>query len=287
MSDDDLLTEAMRALRESSDGEDRARSPQEPGASGVATAGQTRARILVRAQERTRQRRRVVFGLMPLAAALIVSTAWGAVTGRLPRWLDRVTGRAPSETSAPVGSIAAPLATVAPATPAPTVTAFEGSAQVAAGSAQVVPSSAQVVPSSAQVVPSSAPTSAAQPVTAPAVAVPSSVPSSAVTAARTAQAVSAQEQRVYGDAHRAHFVVRDPADALRGWDAYLAAYPDGRFALEARYNRAISLVRLGRRAEARAALAPFAEGKHQGYRQTEARELLDALSAADGGAEAR
>jgi hypothetical protein len=271
MSDDDLLTEAMRALRESSDGEDRARSPQERGASGVGTAGRTRARILLRAQERARQRRRAVFGLLPLAAALIVSTAWGAMTGRLPRWLDRATGRAPSETSAPVGSGAAPRTTVAPATPGPT--AFEGSAQVAAGSAQVVAGSA--------------PTSAAQPVTAPAVAVPSSVPSSAVTAARTAQAVSAQEQRVYGEAHRAHFVVRDPADALRGWDAYLAAYPDGRFALEARYNRAISLVRLGRRAEARAALAPFAEGKHQGYRQTEARELLDALSAADGGADAR
>jgi len=46
--------------------------------------------------------------------------------------------------------------------------------------------------------------------------------------------------------------------------------------LEARYNRAICLVRLGRRAGARAALAPFASGAYGGYRQEDARALLDA-----------
>jgi hypothetical protein len=85
------------------------------------------------------------------------------------------------------------------------------------------------------------------------------------------------EGDLYGAAHRAHFVARDPAQALRAWDAYLQAYPSGRFALEARYNRALALVRLGRVADARAALTPFANGEVGGYRQREARELLEAM----------
>jgi TolA-binding protein len=92
-----------------------------------------------------------------------------------------------------------------------------------------------------------------------------------------------REEGLYTVAHRAHFVDRDAAAALTAWDAYLAAYPDGRFAPEARYNRALTLVRLGRIDEARVALEPFADGRNHGYRQTEARRLLDALDASDGG----
>ena len=99
----------------------------------------------------------------------------------------------------------------------------------------------------------------------------------ATSVAATPSAASAREQALYEAAHRAHFVEQAPASALRAWDAYLAQYPHGRFALEARYNRAISLVRLERRAEARAALTPFANGAAGGYRRDEARELLDAL----------
>ena len=76
-----------------------------------------------------------------------------------------------------------------------------------------------------------------------------------------------------------HFSQRDSASALTAWDDYLAAFPRGRFVPEAQYNRAICLVRLGRDAEARAALAPFASGKRGGYRQTEAGDLLSALDA--------
>jgi hypothetical protein len=85
------------------------------------------------------------------------------------------------------------------------------------------------------------------------------------------------EASLYAAAHRAHFVAHDPAAALGYWDAYLARYPQGRFAPEARYNRALALVRLGRRQEAAAALAPFASGAYGDYRRSEARELLDAL----------
>ncbi|MEZ4339138.1 MAG: hypothetical protein R3B82_21165 [Sandaracinaceae bacterium] len=88
------------------------------------------------------------------------------------------------------------------------------------------------------------------------------------------------ETRTFAAAHEAHFRGGDPAEALRRWDAYLAQYPRGRFELEARYNRALALVRLGRRAEARAALAPFAEGAHGSYRRHEAERLVAAIDAA-------
>ena len=85
------------------------------------------------------------------------------------------------------------------------------------------------------------------------------------------------EVALYKSAHEAHFATRDWTRALAGWDAYLAAHPRGRFAPEARYNRALALFRLGRRDEARDALRPFADGTFDGYRQKEAQQLLDAM----------
>jgi len=82
---------------------------------------------------------------------------------------------------------------------------------------------------------------------------------------------------LYRLAHEQHFVNHDYGRALTAWEAYLKAAPGGRLATEARYNRAICLLRLGRDAEARQALEPFAAGK-MGYRQNEARELLEEIS---------
>ena len=84
-------------------------------------------------------------------------------------------------------------------------------------------------------------------------------------------------EALYEAAHHAHFVARNPMLALSAWERYLKDAPRGRFALEARYNRALCLVRLGRADEAIAALAEFAAGEHQGYRQTEAQALIAAL----------
>jgi hypothetical protein len=93
----------------------------------------------------------------------------------------------------------------------------------------------------------------------------------------THDAHGAAVDALYGAAHQAHFVERDYAKALAAWDRYLAVAPkdphDG-FVLEARYNRAICLIRLGRRDEGRAAVEPFANGA---YRSDDARSLLDAL----------
>ncbi|MEZ4402320.1 MAG: hypothetical protein R3B06_20005 [Kofleriaceae bacterium] len=84
----------------------------------------------------------------------------------------------------------------------------------------------------------------------------------------------------YRQAHALHFRGGAPAAALSAWDAYLAAFPTGRFRAEAGYNRAIALVRLGRLAQAIDALAPFAAGDVEGgYRQQAAQALRDALQA--------
>jgi len=87
-------------------------------------------------------------------------------------------------------------------------------------------------------------------------------------------------EALYRRAHELHFHGGEPAATLAAWDAYLAAEPDGRFSVEARYNRAILLIRLGRYAEARAALGPFARGEVEpaGYRQTEAGRLVERLA---------
>jgi len=59
---------------------------------------------------------------------------------------------------------------------------------------------------------------------------------------------------------------------------HLAVDTGGPLVLEARFNRAVCLVNLGRDAEAREALAPFVNGEYSSYRRDEARSLLSGLS---------
>ncbi|MBX3211621.1 MAG: hypothetical protein KF850_06280 [Labilithrix sp.] len=95
-----------------------------------------------------------------------------------------------------------------------------------------------------------------------------------------APAISAPDPHaaLFAEAHRLHFSERAPARALAAWDRYLAVAPEGRFAPEARYNRALALVRLGRHVEAMPELAAFASGAHGSYRRDDAKALLDALA---------
>ncbi len=108
----------------------------------------------------------------------------------------------------------------------------------------------------------------------------------AVTAPALVAVPDAQvESRLYATAHAAHFVAHDPDQALAAWNIYLQRYPHGSFEPEARFNRAICLVRLRQFEAAATALAPFAAGRFGGYRRAEAQRLLDwlpqpALSAA-------
>lgn len=82
----------------------------------------------------------------------------------------------------------------------------------------------------------------------------------------------------YQKAHDLYFHDRSYEAALAAWDEYLAAEPNDRFVTEARYNRALTLVRLDRLAEAKAALEPFAAGSVlDGYRQAEAAKLIEKI----------
>jgi hypothetical protein len=103
------------------------------------------------------------------------------------------------------------------------------------------------------------------------------VPPAAATTTVTeaAPAPESAELALFRRAQALH-VARDP-QALAAWDAYLRVAGQGVLAPEARYNRALCLIRAGRNAEARAALLPFANGELGAYRRDEARALLAEL----------
>jgi hypothetical protein len=91
-------------------------------------------------------------------------------------------------------------------------------------------------------------------------------------------APSPPPSRLYAKAHELYFHDADYAAALAAFDDYLAREPDGQFVSEARYNRGLCLVRLGRLADAKVALQPFAEGSVlSGYRQQEAAMLIEKI----------
>jgi hypothetical protein len=221
--------------------------------------------LLVHARLR-KKRRHVALVILPLVVVFAMSSAWAAVTGHLPEvstlWRWAFAPAARSAVQGGRGQSAAP------------------SEDAAAPSAQAEATSEPIAPE-APIASIDAPHDAITPSPTPAAPSHARHAAPSVSPKRTPpEAATDAEESLFADAQRAHFVAKDPQAALRGWDAYLAAYPSGRFALEARYNRALTLVRLGRGAEARAALAPFASGATGGYRQQEARALLDVV---DGG----
>ncbi len=90
------------------------------------------------------------------------------------------------------------------------------------------------------------------------------------------ETAAARELALYREAERLHFRERDWSSAILAWDAYLAQ--GGPLSLEARYNRSLCLIRLGRDEEAKRELGRFASGELGGYRRQEAQKLLDAIS---------
>jgi hypothetical protein len=209
-------------------------------------ADATLNRALFRQRALDRKRRVTRWVVLPIAAAFMASTAWASVTGRLPKAITSLieptrTHSAPSPSPVPV-PVPEPVTEPLP-----------------------VPS-ASVPPTG------SAPHPAAPP------SAPSAKATPAAPVATTTASGNDPHAALFADAHRIHFVEKDPARAIAAWDAYLAAAPQGRFAPEARYNRALALVRLGRHGEAKKDLEAFASGSFGGYRRDEARALLDALA---------
>jgi tetratricopeptide (TPR) repeat protein len=204
----------------------------------------TRARVMASLhQGRVRRRTRLAF-ILPIAACLAAGTAWATATGRLPQAFRALREVVYSTANPPAAKPPAPVAV----------------------KALPVPSVVEAPPPPPEASPAPAPVDVEPPA-----AVKPAPSTSSSAAFRDA------DGDLYRLAHEAHFARHDYARALSAWDAYLKAAPGGRLATEARYNRAICLLRLGRDAEARQALEPFAAGK-LGYRQSEAQQLLDELS---------
>lgn len=277
--EDDLLERATRALRELPPPSDR-----------ELAAG--KGALLWAHRTQKHKRGRTMRWLLPLAAVLAAGSALAHTTGQLERMVDSVASvftpaerkpaatkeRAPRRKQEPArmastpalpGTAPAPLPAPLPATPSP-----EPSPTVVARApepAARAPSPSKRPKAPAQVAPST-PSSVVE-------AASEYVREGAADEAAAAPAPAPSEDLArYREAHRAHFGARDFAAALRGWEQYLSEYPRGTFAVEARYNRAICLIRLTRKAEARAALLPFARGEvARGYRQLDAKKLLEAL----------
>jgi TolA-binding protein len=263
------LDEATRALRDESDG-------------ASVGAPQTRARIMRSLHEGT-HRRRVRWGFgVPLAVVFAGSTAFAGARGDLGETVQEafssvralVTG-APAETprsAAPSrGSVAAAPPPVAPAEPPEAAPAAPPEPAVALPETEpLAPSPAQVrgVPTPPTSERRAAPTPEEE---KPRLTAPAEAPST------NAPTESNEATRLYRKAHEAQFVQADCESALSAYDAYLTSAPRDRLVPEARYNRALCLVRLGRTGAARSALQPFADGAYGDFRRREARELLDAL----------
>jgi hypothetical protein len=211
-------------------------------------AARTEDRLLAALRRPARRHSRLSLIAIPLVAAVLASAAWGTVGKELRAWLQTssteeqtVSVRSSSQIVAPKRHISAQL----PSAPLPDP-----------------PTPVAPLPAA----PSAPPTQRAT--TIAKVAPPShsaAVPS------------ESEIDDLYRTAHRAQFFGADPARAVVLWDRYLAAAPNGSLSPDARYNRAIALVRLGRKAEAATALEPFARGEYGGYRKTEATSLLEGL----------
>ncbi|WP_437729680.1 tetratricopeptide repeat protein [Sorangium sp. So ce1335] len=288
---DDVLREAARALREEA-GASRARRDE------------TRARVMRSLKAQRARRLTTVRVAVPLAAVLVGSAAWASAARWFPdAWNDLASQLGLSVADPPDAPPAPPMSRAlpsprraaeadAPAPPPPEPEAPAPPPPEPSSVAELAPPAPLPAP---PLSPSAPPESAPAPRRAPVVAVAPRARSSssapvAASPAKPAQPPADDPQAIqrppagpdadalYQAAHRAHFVDRNPSAALAAWNDYLAAAPRGRFAVEAQYNRALCLVRLGRTDEARRALEPFAQGAFGGYRQTESRSLLEAMS---------
>ena len=240
---EDLLNRAARALRDDELGAAGTASPRHPwramdGWSGI-VKGVRRAR---------RGRRLALMATLQLVLALAGLGAWAAATGHLPIPFP---SRQPAEPTRA-------MPTRSPHPRRPTAEAVPAEQPGLEALQTPAPTSAASEP------PFVSPPRRPRPRAEKAVAV----------APRTD--IATDPEVIYGEAHDAHFVRQDYAAALAAWDRYLAL-PPGPLTVEARYNRAIALVRLQRRAEAAEALEPFAAGHYGGYRREEARALLSLL----------
>lgn len=242
---DDLLQRATAALRETT-------------ATPAEGAARERARLLAKAAASQRSAARPP-NLWQWAAVLLagfmVSTAMAHYTGVMPALIEAV-----SRTLAPQAERPAKKAPKPPKAPQPGPAPQPAMPQPSAGGTAALPE-----PEPTPAAPEPAPLQPARKPPPPRAARPAEPrgESPELLLFRRAQALQpAHDER-----------------ALAAWDAYLRVASSGALTPEARYNRALCLLYLKRYAEARSALAPFANGAFQGYRQREAEALLARMPA--------
>ncbi len=240
-------------------------------------ADRTRQRIVGTVATRKRQRRQaialVVFTFVGLPLGTTAYAAFFGTPVFVQQWIDRVIASAPEATPkpsklSPQGAPGvAPPVLPAPIAPPTQVAPIPPRQLPIASSAAVTEDRGQLAPAGATHV--KRPRSVG--------AVERHKRTIAHVAAPTPAPPADPSDGLYNRAHQLHFVARDPAAALAAWDAYLAQAPSTTLLPEAKYNRALCLVRLRREADAIEALTPFANGSFGNYRKREAAALLQAL----------
>lgn len=287
MTESDVLARAARALREAHTGEREG-------------SGFTRARIMNTRHRERRQRTLRWAILSPLASLLLVGSAWAQSTGKWPviwKAMASVFVAAPEQKSEPAPSpqARAPRQPQSPAREAPPAwssmlaadagdeSGLSASPVVQAtpgegGAAGALPTALPRVRAERSLKPSrqrrARPAPAPSPAPSSVEAQPTSTPREIPTTER--EPGRDRELSRFRRAHDLHFEGR-ARDALEAYTDYLREYPAGRFVPEARYAMALDQIKLGNDAAAREALTPFAAGHYAGYRQAEARKLLQAL----------
>jgi len=291
---DDLLERATKALREQGGAE----PPSD-------RAAFMRARVLSQAKRSSKLRPQSIWQWAAVVSlGFFVSTAMAQVIAvQLPRVIEALRRdnteqakpkQAPSKRAAkpsqPKAAPAAPSGNVEPEAPAPAQPEAE------------VPAAPSVNPAPRDLASHSEPikpTAAAQPrraqrrLSKPALSanIPSTQPAPQPTAATPepeptpaaapeapqpkAAAPESAELALFRRAQALH-TAHDPR-AIAAWDAFLRVAGSSVLAPEARYNRALGLVRASRFEEARRALKPFAAGAYGSYRRQEAQDLLARL----------
>lgn len=245
---DDILSRATHALRDGADGVD-----------GERNGRPTLTRVL-RTVQRSRGRRRVMWIVgLQLAFGGVAVGAWAVRSGGVAALKRRFVSDDVPARSAPLASIADRRPALAP----PASATDESGTPIAAAAPPPVASAArraaQVPPPPAAQRRQSARDRRRIEVSPPA-------------AAPIPPALTAGE--LYERAHQAHFVRRDFGAALELWNRYIELGGAAPLVAEARFNRAIALLQLGRPAAAVADLRPFADGDYGAYRREEARTLL-------------
>lgn len=252
---DDLLKRATQALRTTTD----APNPR---------ASLTRARVLESSERRYRVRAGWPRFALMLAALFTVGTAMARFQVLLPKVREALgLHAAPQPTPLPRGSKRVRSSSQATRREQPSVKEARPNATVSPASGETAPQSRPATAThSSRLRAHSTPLRVTH--TAPAVPEPNG--------AAAVPEPECVELALFRRAQALH-LARD-LNAVAAWEAYLRVADQGALVPEAEYNRALCLVRLGRREEARVALEPFARGELHGYRRAEAQALLGTLT---------